>query len=98
MIKNYFKTAWRNIAKHRSNTVINVLGLALGICSALIIFLTVSFELGFDNFHPDKDRIYRIVSEQQDNATGNTDHIAGMINALPMTARNELTGFESVTA
>jgi len=96
MIKNYFKTAWRNIAKHRSNTLINVLGLALGICSALIIFLIVSFELGFDNFHPDKDRIYRLVSEQQDNATGNKDYVAGMINALPMTARNELTGFESV--
>jgi len=98
MIKNYFKTAWRNISKHRSNTLINVLGLGLGICSALIIFLIVSFELGFDTFHPDKDRIYRIVTDQQDNATGNTDHIGGSINALPMTVRNELTGFESVAA
>ncbi len=98
MIRNYFKTAWRNITKHRSNTIINVLGLALGICSALIIFLIVSYELGFDNFQTDKDRIYRIVSDQQDNATGNTDHVGGMINALPMTVRNELTGFKTVAA
>ncbi|HJP64036.1 MAG TPA: ABC transporter permease [Mucilaginibacter sp.] len=98
MIRNYFKTAWRNIAKHRSNTLINVLGLALGICSALVIFLIVSSELSYDNFHPDKDRIYRIVTDQQDNTTGNTDHIAGSISGLPMAVRNELTGFESVTA
>jgi len=83
MIKNYFKTAWRNLAKHRSNTLINVLGLALGICSALVIFLIVSHELSYDTFHPDRDRIYRIVNDQQDNATGNTDHVGGMINALP---------------
>ena len=65
MLKNYFKIAWRNITRHKTYTIINVLGLALGICACLVIYLTTSFEFSFDRFHPDKDRIYRIVGEFQ---------------------------------
>lgn len=97
MIKNYFKVAWRNISRHRANTTINVLGLALGICSSLIIFLIVNFEMSYDTFHPDKKRIYRIVATQQDAATGETGYIGGTINSLAATMGNELTGFDHVT-
>jgi putative ABC transport system permease protein len=41
MLRNIFKTAWRNLLRHRVNTTINVLGLALGITVCLIIFLLV---------------------------------------------------------
>jgi putative ABC transport system permease protein len=61
MLQNIFKTAWRNLLRYRVNTTINILGLALGITVCLIIFLLVKYELHFDQFHPDKDRIYRIV-------------------------------------
>ena len=63
MIKNYFKTAWRNLVRHKVNTTINVLGLALGITVCLIIFLLVRYELSFDRFHPNADRIYRVVGD-----------------------------------
>ncbi len=62
MIQNYFKTALRTLARNKSYTALNVAGLAVGIGACLLIFLVVQFELSFDNFHKDKDRIYRVVS------------------------------------
>ena len=65
MIKNYFKIAWRNISRQKVYTSINVLGLALGICACIVIYLITSYDLSFDKFHTDKERIYRIVGEMQ---------------------------------
>ncbi|HMH31710.1 MAG TPA: ABC transporter permease [Puia sp.] len=63
MLKNYFKIAWRNITRHKVYSIINVLGLALGICACLVIYLITSYDFSFDRFHPDGDRIYRIIGE-----------------------------------
>jgi predicted permease len=60
MIKNYLTIALRNLWKNKSHTLINVLGLALGIGSSIIIYFIVSFELSYDNFHEKADRIYRL--------------------------------------
>jgi len=62
MIKNYLKTAWRNLLRNKSYTAINIVGLAIGIAACLLIFLVIHFETSFDNFHKKKDSIYRIVS------------------------------------
>jgi putative ABC transport system permease protein len=51
MLKNYLKTAWRNIIRYKTNTVINVAGLALGMSCCLFIFLWVQDERTVDNFH-----------------------------------------------
>ena len=64
-MKNYFKIAWRTISRKKVNTLINVTGLAFGICACLVIYLINSYDLSFDRFHPDGDRIYRIVGEAQ---------------------------------
>ncbi|MDP4284460.1 MAG: ABC transporter permease [Bacteroidota bacterium] len=66
MIKNYFKTAWRYIKKHKAYSLINILGLALGIASCLIIFLVVQYELGYDQFYKKSDRTYRVTLNQLD--------------------------------
>jgi putative ABC transport system permease protein len=63
MIKNYFKTALRNLKRNKSYAVINVLGLAIGIAASLLIFLVIQFETSFDNFHKKKDDIYRVGTE-----------------------------------
>jgi len=63
MLKNYFKIAWRHLLRHKSYAFINLLGLTLGITCGILIFTLVTFELGYDSFHPNKDRIYRIVTE-----------------------------------
>src|ERR1700749_1074724 len=62
MIRNYIKTAWRNLLRNKSYAAINVVGLAVGIAACLLIFLIVQFETSFDNFHTKKDHIYRIIS------------------------------------
>lgn len=59
MLKNYFITAIRNLQRNRSFTVINVLGLALGISAALVLFKYVIFEKSFDTYLSNYDRLYR---------------------------------------
>jgi len=93
MFKNYFKIAWRNIARHKIYTTINVFGLALGICACMVIYLITSYEFSFDRFHKDGDRIYRIVGDMQrsdgEKAFLNSpdNDVAGFQNQIP--------GFES---
>lgn len=65
MIKNYLLITLRNFARNRNYTLINILGLSIGISCCLIIFLIVSKELSFDKFHSNYDRIYRVVAENQ---------------------------------
>ncbi|ANH81467.1 cell division protein FtsX [Niabella ginsenosidivorans] len=60
MISNYIKTAWRNIVKNKTYSVINVIGLAIGLACFLLIALYVADETGYDRFYPNADRIYRI--------------------------------------
>lgn len=62
MIRNYLTIALRNLWKNKAHTLINVLGLALGIASSIVIFFIVRFELSYDNFHEKADQIYRITS------------------------------------
>ena len=62
MIRNYWLVAIRKLFRHKIHTIINILGLTIGIASCLIIFLLTRFELSYDTFHPNKDRIYRLVS------------------------------------
>jgi ABC-type antimicrobial peptide transport system permease subunit len=60
MLKTYFKTAWRNLTKHKAYSIINILGLTLGIASCIIIFLVVKYELSYDKFNSKSDRTYRV--------------------------------------
>ncbi|KQS30988.1 ABC transporter permease [Dyadobacter sp. Leaf189] len=63
MLQNYLTTARRTLARHKSYTLINVLGLVLGMSCAILIFSFVNYHLGFDKFHANADRIYRVTSE-----------------------------------
>lgn len=81
MIKNYFKIAWRNILRHKGYSVINILGLAIGIAACLLILQYVSFELSYENFHTNKDRIYRVQQDRYDNGKLSTQWAAGAFAA-----------------
>ncbi len=63
MYKNYFKVALRNMRKSLGYTLFNVLGLAIGICSVLLITLHVSFQFTYDKHITHADRIYKVVNE-----------------------------------
>ncbi|MDR3713172.1 MAG: ABC transporter permease [Puia sp.] len=67
MIRNYIKIAFRSISRHKTYTLINILGLALGICSCIVIYLIASFDFSFDRFHPGQERIFRVVGEATQN-------------------------------
>jgi ABC-type antimicrobial peptide transport system permease subunit len=95
MIKNYFKIAWRNIARNRVYTAINVLGLSLGVCACIVIYVIISFELSFDTFHPNKERIYRVIGDATE-STGEKLHWGKLPLPLSATARQELTGFDAI--
>ncbi|MCJ7681331.1 MAG: ABC transporter permease, partial [Candidatus Aminicenantes bacterium] len=59
MLLNYFKITFRNLTKNKLFSVINIVGLSIGIASAILIFLFVRDERSFDRFHTDAGRIYR---------------------------------------
>ena len=61
MLKNYFKTAWRNLMKHKTFSFINIAGLSIGIAVCFIIMMYVQNELSFDRFNKKADRIVRVV-------------------------------------
>jgi len=60
MILSYFKYAFRNLVKQRGRSLINIFGLSFSIAIVIIIFLYVSGELSYNNFHKNADRIYRM--------------------------------------
>src|SRR5580698_3110746 len=63
MIKNYFKIAFRSLWRHKTFSLINIMGLAVGMTACFLIFLYVRFETSYDNFHSKADRIYRVVAD-----------------------------------
>ncbi|AUD00618.1 ABC transporter permease [Spirosoma pollinicola] len=65
MFRNYLKIAWRNIAKSKTFSFINVLGLALGMTSSLLILLWVQDERSIDQFHTNGPNIYAVLENQQ---------------------------------
>src|SRR6185295_20308690 len=63
MLRNYFKTAWRNLWKNKTYSLINITGLAIGMAACILILLFVFYERSFDNFH--KKNIYRLNEVQK---------------------------------
>ncbi len=60
MIKNFFKVAFRNMAKNKIFAAINLIGLTTGICASVFILLYVVDELSYDRFYPEAENIYRM--------------------------------------
>jgi len=64
MIKNYFKTAWRNLLQNKTFSLINIFGLALGMTCSLVIMLWLNDEMKKDKFHQNGKRLYRVMENQ----------------------------------
>ena len=61
MLTNYLKIAWRSLVKRRLFTLVNLLGLVLGLVSFLVLFAYVATQWSYNDFHSSKDDLYRIV-------------------------------------
>lgn len=81
MLKNYFKTAFRNLIRERNSSFINIAGLTLGITCSLILFLIISFHYSFDTFHSNREHLYRVVTQSQGN--NGTEYQPGIPAVLP---------------
>jgi len=84
MIDNYFKVASRNILKRKMYSFINAFGLSIGIASCLLIYLFIRDEKSFDQFHVNKNQIYRMEAKRN-----SKDH-SGRDAALQLGLRNVL--------
>jgi len=76
-------------------TLINVLGLAMGLCACIVIYTITSYEFSFDTFHPDKNRIYRVVLDVTEK-TGKKIHFAKNPIPFAAAARQKTTGIEAI--
>jgi len=90
MFKNYLKIAWRNLVKSKSFSILNILGLSIGMACSILILLWVQNEVSYDQFHTDADRTYRFIVSSGDFKTAVSS--AGMGPDL----RDELSEIESV--
>jgi putative ABC transport system permease protein len=80
MLENYFKTGLRSLLRNKQYTIINIAGLSVGIAACLVLFLIIRYETGFDDFHANPGRIYRVVSSFD--VGGKTDYSRG--SAFPV--------------
>lgn len=67
MFKSYFSTAWRNLAKNKVFSIINITGLSIGIAACLLILQYVSFQLSFDRFNKNAADIFRVTNDRYQN-------------------------------
>ncbi|MDX1629366.1 MAG: ABC transporter permease, partial [Fulvivirga sp.] len=95
MIKNYLKTAIRTLFRNRLHTMINMVGLALGITCSLVLFLLADHALSYDDFQENKERIYRIVHSARGQG-GEIDYTPGVPIPLPDAIREDFPEFEKV--
>ena len=95
MWTNYLRISLRNFQKNKFFTFINMLGFAIGISAALVIYLIVEHEFSYESFRADRDRIYRVVSKIEFSGT------AFWNSGIPLPAaeafRQEITGIDRAT-
>ncbi|HWJ90525.1 MAG TPA: ABC transporter permease, partial [Flavisolibacter sp.] len=111
MLKNYLKTAFRNLWKNKTYSFLNILGLSVGITCAALIFLWVENELTFDHQHQKRRNLYLILENQKYDAKtytfsatpgvlaqGMKDEIPGVKNACRSTwGQSYLFGLDDKT-
>src|SRR5687768_3232723 len=95
MFTNYLKTALRNLLREKGSSVLNIAGLTLGITCSLLLFLMIRHLATFDNFHTNRDRIYRVVSQMDGNE--GRFYTSGVQPALPNAFREDFPEAEQVT-
>src|SRR5262245_28111158 len=83
MLKNYFKTALRSLARNRKHTIINIAGLAVGIAVCMMLFYIIQFHTSFDSFHPKKDRVFRVLTESHHADAGTISYAKNVPFPMP---------------
>lgn len=98
MLKTYWLVAIRKMLRYKIHSMINILGLTIGVATCLVIFLLTRFELSYDTFHPNGDRIYRVVASNVRYSNEPPTKFGFLLCPLPLTLQRELTGVQHVVA
>jgi putative ABC transport system permease protein len=95
MFRNYAKVAFRNLIKYRIHSIINILGLSIGIAISILILILVQDELSFDKYNDDWKRIYRVNRQAEVDGT----HFNGALTPLALKEEliRDVPGIESAT-
>ncbi len=96
MLKNYFKTASRNLIRNKNFTIINISGLAIGIAVCMMIFIIIQFHSSFDNFHLKKDQIYRLLTEYHHADSKDVFNGRGIPYGFPQALKTSFSQIEQV--
>ncbi|RFS26951.1 ABC transporter permease [Chitinophaga silvatica] len=97
-ILSSFKLSIRTLMRNRAFSLINIIGLSIGVCASLIIFLIIHYEYSFDVYQSKRDRIYRVVTTGYSNS-GEVLYNHSMVNVpLARTLRAEFPALEKVAA
>jgi putative ABC transport system permease protein len=94
MFSNHLLPAWRTFRRNKLFTLINVLGLSIGISASVVIYLIAHHEFSYDRFEKDGDRIYRVVMDPT--FSGTTGHSGAVPAPLSKAVREESTGVELI--
>jgi putative ABC transport system permease protein len=100
MLRNYLLPAWRNLTRNKIYALINVSGLAIGICACIVIYVVASYEFSFDDFHPGGNRIYRLggrVKEDVGNPFASEGYGVHIPAAALAACRQEVPGIEAIS-
>ncbi|AYL97952.1 FtsX-like permease family protein [Mucilaginibacter celer] len=96
MFKNYFKIAWRNLVRHKSYTAINIAGLAVGIAICMVIFIIIQYQTSFDNFHPAKERTYRLLTEYHRASSADISYGKDLAFPIPLGLKTTFPEIEQI--
>lgn len=96
MLRNYFKTAVRNLVRHRFFSTINIFGLSLAMSVCMAIIMLVADQMQYDRYNSKRDLVYRVNSIHIDEHTGQAAADATLTSTSPMPLKEELEQFTGV--
>jgi putative ABC transport system permease protein len=97
MIKNYLRSAWRNIARHKFISFINIFGLTIGIACCLLILTYIINELSYDKYNANSDRTYRVTRIFYANNGTESLHLSAVAPPFGPLLKTAFPGIEQMT-
>jgi len=92
LLGNYLVTTWRTLRRNKLFSLINILGLSVGISASLVIYLIADHEFSYDRFEPGRDRIYKVVNDGR--YMGIQTHGGAVPGPLVKALQQELSGID----
>jgi putative ABC transport system permease protein len=89
MLFNQIKSAFRNLYRYKNYSLFNIAGLAAGIAVCILIAVIIRFETSFDDFHKNKDRLYRVLMEYHHPGENGIFYGAAAPYPLPSTIKKD---------